>query len=167
MASWDVVAFRRFSLDIQHVKPSTWNNRRHALIALAKWARDAGLISTDPMLGTPGADEVEGLPRAGWIIPTSSRLMRRLEIEYNAANTAQRRTRAVRDTAMVSLMVFAGLRISEALSIRRADIDLGDRSGKVIVRLGKREKYREIPLSKEVRKAWGIGSRFCLLIRTV
>jgi integrase/recombinase XerC len=151
LASWDVVAFRVYSLEVQKVKPNTWNNRRHALIALAKWARDAGLISTDPMLGTPAAALVLGAPH--WLDHSDFyKLMRQFEIEYNAANTSQRKDRALRDAAIVSLMVFAGLRVGEVVMLRQADVELSDRSGRVTVRLGKREKYRQIPINKEARK---------------
>ncbi len=82
-------------------------------------------------------------------------LMRRIERDRNSANTQQRRDRAVRDGALIALMVFAGLRVSEVIALRTQDVTIGERSGKVRVHLGKGEKYREVPLAKEARQALG------------
>jgi len=43
------------------------------------------------------------------------------------------------------------LRVSELINLTLSDVELSERGGKVIVREGKGGKYREVPLSKEVR----------------
>lgn len=58
-----------------------------------------------------------------------------------------------RDLAIIQMMLGAGLRISEAASLKMADIQLNDRSGWVYVRTGKGMKPRSIPFSVHVREA--------------
>jgi integrase/recombinase XerC len=55
---------------------------------------------------------------------------------------------AARDAALVTLLYGAGLRISEALSLRRGDAPLGD----ALVILGKRQKERVVPMLPVVRE---------------
>ena len=54
-----------------------------------------------------------------------------------------------RDTAVLTLLYGAGLRISEALSLRRGDVPLGE----VLTILGKRRKERVVPVLAVVREA--------------
>ena len=56
-----------------------------------------------------------------------------------------------RDAAVLSLLYGAGLRISEALGIARADAPVGDRDGLRV--LGKGAKLREVPVIAPVRQA--------------
>jgi integrase len=39
------------------------------------------------------------------------------------------------------------------LAVQVSDLDVGERAGKVIIRMGKHGRYREVPLSANVRKA--------------
>jgi integrase/recombinase XerC len=54
---------------------------------------------------------------------------------------------------MLELLAGTGLRVGELLALQVGDVELNDRSGKVIVRRGKYGGYREIPLTLDVRKA--------------
>lgn len=58
-----------------------------------------------------------------------------------------------RNTAIVFLMLHAGLRVSEVVNLKTSDIQISDRKGLVVVRNSKLNKYREVPLNKEVRNA--------------
>jgi site-specific recombinase XerC len=78
--------------------------------------------------------------------------MRQIELNLNAANTPERVLRAKRDGALVAVMVFGALRESEAAALLRPDIELGERKGRLLVRLGKGEKSRPIPLNGEARR---------------
>ena len=60
---------------------------------------------------------------------------------------------AKRDVALVNLLARAGLRISEALALALGDVELGPRSGQVLIRLGKGRKERVTPLSAVARAA--------------
>jgi len=57
-----------------------------------------------------------------------------------------------RNVAIVSLMVRAGLRVSEVLDLSPKDVTINERSGSVLVHRGKGRKERMVPLSLQVRK---------------
>ncbi len=58
---------------------------------------------------------------------------------------------AKRDTAILSIMARAGLRVSEVVFLRRDDVTLSARKGEVFVQGGKGEKDRTVPLGGQVR----------------
>ncbi len=58
-----------------------------------------------------------------------------------------------RDYAMLEMLAGTGLRVGELLMLKVGDVELKARSGQVIVRRGKYENYREVPLTLDVRKA--------------
>jgi len=58
-----------------------------------------------------------------------------------------------RDTAIVQLLLQTGLRIGECARLNWGDIQLGERQGQLIVRAGKGNKTRRVPLNGTVRQA--------------
>jgi site-specific recombinase XerD len=56
-----------------------------------------------------------------------------------------------RDRAIVALLLFTGLRLSEAAALRTADVRISARKGVVVVRSGKGDAYREVELNALVR----------------
>ena len=60
---------------------------------------------------------------------------------------------SVRDRAIALLLFYTGLRISECAALQLSDVRLSSRKGLVIVRMGKGNTYREVPLNAEVRAA--------------
>jgi integrase/recombinase XerC len=66
---------------------------------------------------------------------------------------AVERCSSARDRAIVLLLFYTGLRISECAALTVEDVRLSSRKGLVIVRMGKGNTYREVPLNAEVRTA--------------
>jgi site-specific recombinase XerD len=66
---------------------------------------------------------------------------------------AVERCSSVRDRAIALLLFYTGLRISECAALTLNDVRLSSRKGLVIVRMGKGNTYREVPLNAEVRTA--------------
>lgn len=58
-----------------------------------------------------------------------------------------------RNVAIVSLMVRAGLRVSEVVSLNQDDLAMSERKGQVVIRQGKGLKERTVPLSRLSRVA--------------
>ncbi len=58
-----------------------------------------------------------------------------------------------RDRAIVTLLLYAALRLSELVSLDTGDVSLSARKGLVIVRSGKGDRYREVPLNRPAREA--------------
>lgn len=59
---------------------------------------------------------------------------------------------SARDRALVVLMLFTGLRISEALALDMDDVQITSRKGRAVVRSGKGDLLREVPLNPLVRQ---------------
>lgn len=58
-----------------------------------------------------------------------------------------------RDRAFVALLLFSGLRLSEAAALAVADVRISARKGLVVVRSGKGDAYREVELNALLRDA--------------
>lgn len=66
---------------------------------------------------------------------------------------AVERSSEARDRAIAKLLFYAGLRLEELASLNVEDVAVSARKGKVIVRSGKGDRYREVALNAEVREA--------------
>jgi site-specific recombinase XerD len=66
---------------------------------------------------------------------------------------AVERSSSLRDQALARLLFYTGVRLSECAALDVSDILISARKGMVIVRSGKGETYREVPLNAEVRNA--------------
>lgn len=55
--------------------------------------------------------------------------------------------------AIVQLILNTGIRASELCNLELSDLDITERKGSVIIRSGKGNKHREIPLNKDARQA--------------
>ena len=69
--------------------------------------------------------------------------------------------RRSKDRAVALLLFHTGIRISECAALKEHDVSVAGRKSRVIVRNGKGDRYREIPLNAEAREAlsqW-IGER--------
>ena len=59
----------------------------------------------------------------------------------------------VRDIAVIVTLAHTGLRVAELCVLSRRDVMLSERKGELIVRAGKGEKNRCVPLTRDVRVA--------------
>jgi site-specific recombinase XerD len=59
---------------------------------------------------------------------------------------------ARRDEAILSLLLYSGIRVGELVDLRLSDVEIGERSGRVKI-TGKGRKYREVPLNVNARHA--------------
>jgi site-specific recombinase XerD len=67
---------------------------------------------------------------------------------------------SARDRAIAIVFFYAGLRLSELASLEMADVAVSARRGRVKVRSGKGDAYREVPLNSACRKAldeWSVA----------
>jgi site-specific recombinase XerD len=147
----DLRAYREYSLEAK-IAPASFNRRRIVLGMLASWAQAAGLLGYNPVSGVDPLPEQELAPR-GLTVQETNRLMRQVERAIHAAQTGPARFQAIRNQAIISLMLYAGLREGEVCGLDLADIVISPRAGKVVVRRGKGDKRREVPLGAELRRA--------------
>jgi site-specific recombinase XerD len=135
----DVRDWKAYQQTEEQAAPATVNQRLVALTRFFRWVRSQGLCHENP------AEDVSNIRLA----PRQPKALANVHL--------RRLLRAargdVRDYAMLELLVGTGLRVGELLALKVGDVEVGERSGKVTVRRGKHENFREIPLTVDVRKA--------------
>ena len=137
----DVRDWKGCQQTVEKASPATINQRLVALTRFFAWAVRQGVVRENP------AEEVGSLH-----LPVrkakglSNHDLRRLLRAVHASGK-------VRDIALVEVLVGTGLRVGELLALQVGDLEIGERSGKLTVRQGKHGRYREVPLTREVRAA--------------
>jgi len=148
----DLRGYRAWAVEGRNLKPSSWNRRRQALLTFCTWLRKNGILTYDPFQGVERYEEEELPPH--WLERSeAAKFLRQVELEVNGAKTEHWTRQALRDQAIIALMVFAGMREGEVVDLNLGDIELGERSGRAVIWLGKGGKKREIPLGREARNA--------------
>lgn len=146
LVNYHIVAFRKHSLNQAKVKARTWNSRFWALGIFSMW-----LGRTDLMDGITGKkhDQLSEKYRS---LTKKERndLIITCQKDIRSAVTQFDYYCAVRDYAMVTIMLETGLRVAECYALNVDDIVIGERSGHVLVRDGKGEKERKVPLTVEL-----------------
>jgi len=137
----DVREYRSHLLAVKHHKPATVNRKLASLSAFCEWAREAGLITANPVAGISWVEEVRPAPR--WLDKNA---------QYALLRAVQERGKT-RDIALITLILHTGLRVSEVSNVKAGDIRISPRRGTVRVRGGKGEKSRSVPLNVDARKA--------------
>lgn len=61
--------------------------------------------------------------------------------------------RRSKDRAVATLLLYTGIRISECAALKEHDVSVAGRKNRVIVRNGKGDRYREIPLNADAKEA--------------
>jgi site-specific recombinase XerD len=139
----DIAEYRSYLLT-RRKKPATVNRRLVALQRFYKWVQKQGHTSNNPFEVLEGVRvrQQQGIAPK-WLDPNQQMALLR----------AVRKGKSARDLALIELMMKTGLRVSELVDLTLVDVGLAERAGRVIVREGNGGKYREVPLSKEVRYA--------------
>ena len=140
-------------------KPAGVNRRLAGLRAFFAWAVKTGSMASNPAAEVKGVRQARRVPKAlsaqeVYKLQRTAAARRQLaEAKAGKGNVTPTVVNALRDEALVNLLLYTGLRVGEMASLSVEDVVLNERSGKVIVRSGKGRKYREIPLHKEARNA--------------
>lgn len=138
--------------------PATLNRKLAALRAFFKWAVQQGLASSNPVAEVQGTRYEQRRPKAldeheVYRLQRTAAAQRQLAQMQAGDDITPGLIAALRDEALVNLLLYTGLRVSEAAQLRCGDLEILDRSGNVTVRSGKGRKYRRIHLHKLARKA--------------
>lgn len=141
----DLAAFRTHLIHEQGHPPATVNRRLQGLRVLFQWLADRHWMAENP------TTHLRFMRKSG--TPQPLALRRREVFALLHAATASPHGLALRNVALVQLMLQAGLRVGEVTVLTHADLTLKSRSGSVRVREGKGRKAREIPLNTTVRRA--------------
>jgi len=136
----DLVQYRQ---DLQKAgrAPATINRALVSLKLFFGWLVNQKIICDNP---------VDGIKPIVNATPRTPKWLNRNQ--QAALMRAVREGGSLRDEALIGIMLHAGLRIGEVCNLNREDLTLSERTGIVVVRQGKGNKYREVPLNKTIRK---------------
>lgn len=149
----DVREYKAWMQTHQHAAPATINRRLAALRAYGEWLVETGLAEFNPAGQARGVKEQDAAPR--WLDKADqTRLVRELEdgIARKQANDGLR-LRSARIYAIGILLINTGLRVGELCALELGDLTMAERSGSLVVRSGKGDKQRTVPLNLNARKA--------------
>ncbi len=146
LVNYHFMSFRKHSLEQARVKARTWNSRFWALGLLCAWLGAPELL--DGVTGKKH-DQLSEKYRS---LTKKERndLIVTCQKDIRGAVTAFDHYSAVRDYAIIAVMLEAGLRVAECAALDLDDIVIGERSGFVLVRDGKGDKERKVPLTVEL-----------------
>jgi site-specific recombinase XerD len=136
----DILDYKAHLRTVQRRQAATVNRRLAALRKFFLWAQGTGRIAELPTATVKG---VPAAPRAPKSLP--KRDVDRLIREAQKGNK--------RNLAIVQLLRHTGLRVGELCNLRLSDIRTSERKGSVLVRSGKGDKDRTVPLNHDVREA--------------
>lgn len=149
LTNYDLHLYRKVSLENEKVKAATWNSRHWALGIFCAWTGQPGLMDGIEQKSAGRAST----KHRSLASDEYHRLVHTIEQDPRRALTAFEAYSASRNWALVSLMLFAGLRVEEVSLLQVEDITIAERSGEVFVRNGKGSKERVVPLNLMVRRA--------------
>jgi len=142
----DVREYRNYLLNVLKQKPTTINRKMASLKCFNQFLIQVGSGAETEICGISLSD------------------MHDREIQTVDRNSLNRLKRAIysngnkRDIAIIEVLSNTGVRVSELINLTVDDVILTKRNGSqtysyIIVRQGKGEKYREVPLNASARKA--------------
>ncbi|MGE5371934.1 MAG: tyrosine-type recombinase/integrase [Solirubrobacterales bacterium] len=141
----DIKDFKQYMAATLGRKPATINKALVTLKGFFEWAMENGFTPSNPARKVKLVEKQALAPK--WLERSEqNRLIRAIEQEKNQFKKA-------RDLAIVQVGLQAGLRLEEICNLGISDVTVNGRSGTVIVREGKRGKYREVPLNADIRVA--------------
>jgi len=155
LTNYDLHLYRRWSLDNEKVKVATWNSRHWALNILCMWIESThGTLRVNLMDGIEQKQSgITSTKHRSLTDDEYHRLVHMLEQNTRRVVTAFEYQVTVRNWAAVTLMLQAGLRVEEVTLVDVEDITLNERSGSVLIRSGKGDKERSVPLNLLARNA--------------
>jgi len=155
LTNYDLHLYRRWSLDNEKVKVATWNSRHWALNILCMWIESThGTLRVNLMDGIEQKQSgITSTKHRSLTDDEYHRLVHMLEQNTRRVVTAFEYQVTVRNWAAVTLMLQAGLRVEEVTLVDVEDITLNERSGSVLIRSGKGDKERSVPLNLVARNA--------------
>jgi integrase/recombinase XerD len=131
----------------RELMPKTCKRRIAAVSTYHKWLVREGVLKNDPVYFIE-------LPKAAARLPvylTKDEIKRFEELMEEEAE--RRPVVGARNRALMYLMMYAGLRISEALAVKISDVALQDGIPDTVSVIGKGNKERQVPLSAQAKRA--------------
>ncbi len=148
------IALIGYRNELQHEQQksvSTINLRISALRAWCAWLVEQGYLATDPAARIKLVSGETGSKREGLSSSQVNALLRQ----------AQSSRDPERNYTILQILLQTGIRLSECSRLTFGDITFGERSGTLLVRAGKGNKVRSVPLNSSARDALAsyVGAR--------
>jgi site-specific recombinase XerD len=141
VSSRDVTAFKTFQRNEKGLAVATVNRSLATIRKFFGWLTERGELQSNPADTVKELRQVELAPKG--LEPTAvRRLLRECELRGD--------TRA---TAIFSVFLYTGARVSEVVALTLTDLILSERSGSVTFRDAKGGKQRTCPLPLQARRA--------------
>jgi integrase/recombinase XerD len=134
-----ITRYRTYLQIVQRHKPASVNRSPISLKRYFGWAIQRQFIAYDPSTPVKLVGQEDVTPR------------HLDDQEEQALVAAVTKEGSLRDRVLISLLLHTGLRAREICHLRRDQVKLDKRSGSLEV-IGKRNKYREVPLNATARK---------------
>lgn len=141
-----LIGYRNELQHKQHKSVSTINVRLSALRAWCAWLVEAGYLLTDPAARVKLVSGDTGSRREGLSSTHVNALLRQAQVSRESA----------RNYAIIQVLLQTGIRLSECSSLIVGDLTFGERSGQLLVRAGKGNKVRSVPLNSSAREALAV-----------
>ena len=138
----DVQEYKSYLYNVKRNKPVSVNRKLSALEKFCEF-----LVSTGHLKDNPAAKvkKIKVQKIAQFMSLTNSDLYKFKRMVYLDGNK--------RNIAIFELMINTGLREAEVCNLKLDDVFISERKGYVIVRAGKGDKYRKVPLNANARRA--------------
>lgn len=146
LAALTPIALIGYRNELQHEQRksvSTINLRVSALRAWCAWLVDQGYLPLDPAARVKLVGGAAGRSREGLSSSQVNALLRQAHLSHDPA----------RNYAIVQVLLQTGIRLSECSGLTFGDITFGERGGLLLVRAGKGNKARSVPLNSSGRSA--------------
>src|SRR5919199_706309 len=137
----DILDYKAHLRTVQRRQAATVNRRLAALRKFFLWAQATGRIAELPTATVKGVPSGPRMPKS-----LAKREVDRLLREAEKAGNK-------RNLAILLLLRHTGLRVGELCNLRLSDISISERKGSVLVRSGKGDKDRIVPLNHDVRES--------------
>ncbi|MCJ7662084.1 MAG: tyrosine-type recombinase/integrase [Anaerolineales bacterium] len=152
LTSSDVQQYKLYLQTVQNAAAATINRRLAAIRAYIFWAINSGKIRHTPLIGIKGVGEQKNSPRY-LTQPEQNALLQETSKNLSYAQTAAANRQAIRDRAIVLVLLHTGLRVSELCNLELKDIKISENNGSVQVNAINERKQRAVPLNKITRQA--------------
>ncbi len=139
IAEMDVVQYTKYLTD---TKRQSLNSIKSKLTALQKFC---DFLSNTGYMQPIKVQQKKGTTEPEVEVLEKNELYKFLRYTTNTENRL--------NIAIVILLLYTGIRASELCDLTIHDIDITDRKGTMTIRNGKGNKFRQVPLHKEARKA--------------
>jgi len=143
VTSIDAVEYRDYLQNARQLKPASVNTALASIEAYCKWLLEEGHADHNPLARVKRIEQVVEAPK--WLTKSE---------KYRVIRTVLK-GQDKRNIAIILTLLMSGLRASELVELKPDDILLGERKGSIVVRKGKGNKRRVVPIPNDLRQYLG------------